>query len=127
MPGSRQDRFILAKEIRGQRAVPSDAAQAQDTVRFFLDLAKQNRRKLQRFAERFTHIPGATAVDRRTAYFDGITSASTGSIELLHDIGEALDTLFAFVNDFRNPSDPILEQPFTDANITYYEANGVSD
>jgi hypothetical protein len=48
-------------------------------------------------------------------------------MDMLHDMGQAMETLHDFINDFRQPNEPVINAPFTDAHVTYYEANGVSN
>lgn len=128
MPADRQDRqSIMRRTMRPTRSSLTDDQRAIDMVRFFPELSNTVRKVLSRLEDNFAHLDAVSQVDKRTAFFNAITTDPNGSIELLHDMGEALDSLYLFVNDFREPTDPIMVQPFTDANVTYYGANGVSD
>ena len=122
---SRQDRMTQARRIRPTRPLVDDAVIAIQTFRYVDRLTDRTRRQISGFNEQFQRMSGATQVEKRTIYFQQVVAEM--SIEYLHDLAQMLDTQYAFVNSYRKQGEGVLDPPFTDANVTFFEANGVSD
>jgi hypothetical protein len=67
-------------------------------------IAGRLRRQLNDLRRQFLTLSGGSAAAKRTIYFDSVVAAPQGDMDML-----------------------IINAPFTDAHVTYYEANGVSN
>ena len=82
-------------------------------------MAREVRRMLTQFDNRFQNIPGANLAAKQTAFFAEISAETDGDL-ILHDFGVMLDSLLTIANDYRQPDEDAIVATFTDADVTAY-------
>lgn len=125
MPMNKQERHRAMRSLDASMT-PSDAIISKRALNNIGNISERLRREVTQFSRVFSKLSPATELDKRTAFFDAI-SAETDGLLMLHDLGELFDATISVINDFRAPGAGIMTAPFTDANVTYYATNGVSD
>lgn len=125
MPMNKQERHRQMKAF-DTAVAPSDAILSKQALNNISSMPKRIRQEVMKFKRMLSRLSPVTDLDKRTAFFNAI-SAETDGMLMLHDLGELFDSSIALVNDYRDPEIDTVVGPFTDANVTYYEANGVSD
>ena len=118
MPMNNAQRAEHVRNFRGG-ATPTNTEAARSISKSFTRMARQVRSGLKTFNNRFQNLPGANAAAKRTAFFDAISAETDGGL-ILHDFGTLLDCLLDVANDYRQPEDDALVNPFTDADVTAY-------
>ena len=125
MPMNKQERHQAMRQFDSTVAL-TDVIKSKRALHSLGNLSNRVRREVKQFNRAFNQLSPATQLDKRTAFFNAISAETDGTL-ILHDLGELFDSCVAMINDFRDPDHPVMTQAFTDANVTYYEANGVSD
>ena len=122
---AREDRLEAARKKQVDRVPPDNRSKTIQSFKFVDRLVVRVKRQLESFMDQFDRLSGDTVEEKRTAYFQHTVSEM--SIEFLHDLAQLMDAQFSFVNSYRRPGVVELVQPFSDANVDYFEANGVSN
>ena len=120
MPMDPQQRAEAMKKLQ-TGSTPSDTVKAQGVAKQIPRLIRGIRRSLKDIDRQFQNLSGETQADKQTAMFDAISAEEDGSL-ILHDIAQLLDGCISVANTHRQPNDPVLTIPFTDADVDTYEA-----